>query len=197
MSVTDVEKDLENLTLTVVAHFDAPVEKAWQLWSDPRKLERWWGPPDYPATVLAHPALVQLRKALVTDDQVVLVLEHVPGVSLERLVELLGDDDPERSEMIGLELELLAGTAGLGRSTAVLVVEDDDRDADCRFDGERLCLAGGRFRVEAEWRDPSTGGTGVAPARRCGDASAARPGGTRRGPVASTAVRAYAWQRGR
>jgi uncharacterized protein YndB with AHSA1/START domain len=54
MSVTDVEKDLENLTLTVVAHFDAPVEKVWQLWSDPRKLERWWGPPTYPATVQEH-----------------------------------------------------------------------------------------------------------------------------------------------
>jgi uncharacterized protein YndB with AHSA1/START domain len=54
MSVNNVEKDFENLTLTVVAHFDAPVEKVWQLWSDPRKLERWWGPPTYPATVQAH-----------------------------------------------------------------------------------------------------------------------------------------------
>jgi uncharacterized protein YndB with AHSA1/START domain len=54
MSVNTVEKDFENLTLTVVAHFDAPVAKVWQLWSDPRKLERWWGPPTYPATVQAH-----------------------------------------------------------------------------------------------------------------------------------------------
>jgi len=29
------------------------VEWAWQLWADPRQLERWWGPPAYPATVLA------------------------------------------------------------------------------------------------------------------------------------------------
>ena len=54
MSVVDVQKDFENLTLTVIAHFDAPVEKVWQLWSDPRKLERWWGTPTYPATVQAH-----------------------------------------------------------------------------------------------------------------------------------------------
>ena len=54
MSVIDVEKDLENLTLIVVAHFDASVEQVWQLWSDPRKLERWWGPPTYPATVQVH-----------------------------------------------------------------------------------------------------------------------------------------------
>ena len=26
----------------------------WQLWADPRKLERWWGPPTYPATVVEH-----------------------------------------------------------------------------------------------------------------------------------------------
>jgi uncharacterized protein YndB with AHSA1/START domain len=26
----------------------------WELWSDPRKLERWWGPPTYPATVEKH-----------------------------------------------------------------------------------------------------------------------------------------------
>lgn len=54
MSVTSVEKDFDNLTLTVVAHFDAPVERVWQLWADPRQLERWWGPPSYPATVQEH-----------------------------------------------------------------------------------------------------------------------------------------------
>ena len=26
----------------------------WQLWADPRQLERWWGPPTYPATVVDH-----------------------------------------------------------------------------------------------------------------------------------------------
>jgi uncharacterized protein YndB with AHSA1/START domain len=26
----------------------------WQLWADPRQLERWWGPPSYPATVTSH-----------------------------------------------------------------------------------------------------------------------------------------------
>ena len=41
------------LTMTVRAEFDAPVDQVWQLWADPRKLERWWGPPTYPATVRA------------------------------------------------------------------------------------------------------------------------------------------------
>jgi uncharacterized protein YndB with AHSA1/START domain len=54
MTVTSVEKDLEALTMTVTAEYDVPVERAWQLWADPRQLERWWGPPTYPATVEQH-----------------------------------------------------------------------------------------------------------------------------------------------
>jgi uncharacterized protein YndB with AHSA1/START domain len=54
MSVTAVRKDTDNLTLTLDAEFDAPPERVWQLWADPRQLESWWGPPTYPATVTAH-----------------------------------------------------------------------------------------------------------------------------------------------
>ncbi len=54
MSVTDIHKDHEAKTMTITAEFDAPVERAWQLWADPRQLEQWWGPPTYPATVLEH-----------------------------------------------------------------------------------------------------------------------------------------------
>ncbi len=54
MSVTSVDKDLDGLTLTLVADFEASVEEVWQLWSDPRKLERWWGPPTHPATFERH-----------------------------------------------------------------------------------------------------------------------------------------------
>jgi uncharacterized protein YndB with AHSA1/START domain len=54
LSVTSVDTDYDNLTFTLVADFDAPIDQVWELWSDPRKLERWWGPPDYPATVETH-----------------------------------------------------------------------------------------------------------------------------------------------
>ena len=54
MTVTSVEQDTENLTLTLIADFDAPVERVWELWADPRQLERWWGPPTYPATMQEH-----------------------------------------------------------------------------------------------------------------------------------------------
>ena len=52
MTVTNVHKDTDALTLTITAEFDAPVERVWKIWEDPRQLERWWGPPTYPATVV-------------------------------------------------------------------------------------------------------------------------------------------------
>jgi uncharacterized protein YndB with AHSA1/START domain len=54
MSVTSVDTDYDNLTLTLIADFEAPIDQVWELWSDPRKLERWWGPPGYPATFEKH-----------------------------------------------------------------------------------------------------------------------------------------------
>ncbi|PRB14807.1 SRPBCC family protein [Microbacterium sp. MYb62] len=53
MPVTDVTTDAENLTMTVVADFAAPVERVWSAYSDPRQLERFWGPPGWPATFTA------------------------------------------------------------------------------------------------------------------------------------------------
>ncbi len=54
MSVTSVVKDYDSLTLTLIADFDATAGQVWQLWADPRQLERWWGPPSHPATVEEH-----------------------------------------------------------------------------------------------------------------------------------------------
>ena len=54
MTVTAVHKDPVALTLTVTAEFEASPERVWQLWADPRQLERWWGPPTYPATFTNH-----------------------------------------------------------------------------------------------------------------------------------------------
>lgn len=54
MTVTAVRKDPKALTMTVEAEFEAPPERVWQLWADARQLERWWGPPTYPATFTRH-----------------------------------------------------------------------------------------------------------------------------------------------
>ncbi|ROS73652.1 SRPBCC domain-containing protein [Cellulomonas sp. PhB143] len=54
MSVVSTSKDTENLTLTIVSELAAPPAAVWRLWSDPRRLERWWGPPTWPATFVDH-----------------------------------------------------------------------------------------------------------------------------------------------
>lgn len=51
---TTVHKDTSTLTMSFVAHFDASVERIWEMWANPRLLERWWGPPTYPATFEDH-----------------------------------------------------------------------------------------------------------------------------------------------
>jgi Activator of Hsp90 ATPase homolog 1-like protein len=52
MTVTAVRKHPGALTMAI--EFDASVERVWQVWADPRQLERWWGPPTNPATCARH-----------------------------------------------------------------------------------------------------------------------------------------------
>jgi uncharacterized protein YndB with AHSA1/START domain len=54
MPVTNVRKDTNALLMTITSEFEAPLEHIWRLWSEPRELERWWGPPTFPATVVEH-----------------------------------------------------------------------------------------------------------------------------------------------
>lgn len=53
MPVTDVRTDPQSLTMTVVADLAASVDRVWSAYSDPRQLERFWGPPGWPATFTA------------------------------------------------------------------------------------------------------------------------------------------------
>lgn len=52
--VIDVRHDVDNRTLTIVAQFTAVPARIWQVYADARQLEKVWGPPSYPATVVAH-----------------------------------------------------------------------------------------------------------------------------------------------
>jgi uncharacterized protein YndB with AHSA1/START domain len=54
MTIVSSVTDSDALTLTYVTEFDASIDRVWQLWSDPRQLERWWGPPTWPATFEQH-----------------------------------------------------------------------------------------------------------------------------------------------
>ena len=54
MPITSVHKDPDTLTMTVVADFAAPLQRLWDAYADPREIERFWGPPTYPATFTRH-----------------------------------------------------------------------------------------------------------------------------------------------
>lgn len=63
MTLVSIEQDPEELTLTLVADFPAPPSRLWQVWADPRQLERWWGPPTWPATFTEHDLAVGGRSS--------------------------------------------------------------------------------------------------------------------------------------
>ena len=54
MPLTSVAKDPAQLTLTVVGDFPVPQQRLWDAFADPRQLERFWGPPAWPATFTQH-----------------------------------------------------------------------------------------------------------------------------------------------
>lgn len=54
MPVTSLTSDPATLTLTVVGEYPVPLERLWRAWTDPRQLERFWGPPQWPATFTRH-----------------------------------------------------------------------------------------------------------------------------------------------
>jgi uncharacterized protein YndB with AHSA1/START domain len=56
--IVSTTKDPDALSFTIVTDLAAPPTRVWQIWSDPRQLERWWGPPTWPATVEQHDFVV-------------------------------------------------------------------------------------------------------------------------------------------
>ncbi len=54
MPITSVEKDLDAMTMTVVADFATTRERLWEAYTDPRQIERFWGPVEWPATFTRH-----------------------------------------------------------------------------------------------------------------------------------------------
>ena len=54
MPITSITSDPDSFTMTLIGDYPVPVERLWQAWSDPRQLERFWGPPEWPATFTRH-----------------------------------------------------------------------------------------------------------------------------------------------
>jgi uncharacterized protein YndB with AHSA1/START domain len=63
MPVVSTAQDPEGLSLTIVSELAASPARVWQVWVDPRQLERWWGPPTWPATFEEHQPVVGGRSS--------------------------------------------------------------------------------------------------------------------------------------
>ena len=119
MTVTSVHKDTDALTMTVTAELDATVERAWQLWADPRQLERWWGPPTYPATVVDHD--------LQPGGRVTYFMTGPEGDTSRGWWEILAVDPPRRLEMKdGFADESGAPNDAMPTMTMVLTLTERD-----------------------------------------------------------------------
>ncbi len=54
MPITDVISNAQDLTLSVIADYPVSVTRLWDAYADPRQLERFWGPVEWPATFTRH-----------------------------------------------------------------------------------------------------------------------------------------------
>ena len=54
MPITSVTSDPAAFTLTIVADYPVAVERLWDAYADPRQLERFWGPVEWPAKFTRH-----------------------------------------------------------------------------------------------------------------------------------------------
>jgi uncharacterized protein YndB with AHSA1/START domain len=123
MTVTSVRKDPDALTMKLDAEFDATPERVWQLWADPRQLERWWGPPSYPATVTAHDlrtgGRVEYHMTGPAGDQPRGFWDVIEVDAPHRLVFRDGfanDDGSRNTDMPGSEARVTISDAGGGRT---------------------------------------------------------------------------------
>ena len=133
MTVTSVHKDPEALTLAITTELAATVERAWELWADPRQLERWWGPPTYPATVVDHD--------LVPGGRVTYFMTGPGGEKFGGYWQVLATEPPHRLELKdGFADE--SGAPNDAMPTTITVVTLTERD-------------GGGTRMVIETRFPS------------------------------------------
>lgn len=122
MPLTHVSNDPTAKTVTSIAEFDAPVERAWQLFADPRQLEQWWNPPGFPLTITDHDLSVGgMLRAFVTmpDGQKIHAYWRITAVdapiSMDWEDGFLDDDlDPNPDMPVSIMQLTLADRAGGG-----------------------------------------------------------------------------------
>jgi len=136
MTVTAVRKDPDALTMTLDAEFEASPERVWQLWADPRKLERWWGPPTYPATFTKHDlapgSRVEYHMTGPEGDEPKGYWDIVEVSPPHRLVVHDGfrnDDGTDNTDLPGNEFSVTIVEAGEGRTRMSIESQFPSREA--------------------------------------------------------------------
>jgi len=111
MPLISVAKDPEALTMTIVSEFPVPVERLWDAYADPRQLEKFWGPPGWPATFTRHDMSVGGRSAYAMegpDGEVSRGYWEVLSVDAGKAFEVrdgfAADDGSENTEMPSMRM---------------------------------------------------------------------------------------------
>ncbi len=58
MPIISVTRDLDAPSITVVAEYPVSAERLWEAYTDARQIERFWGPPEFPAVFTRHEPVV-------------------------------------------------------------------------------------------------------------------------------------------
>lgn len=113
MPVTSVTSDPETLTMTLVGDYPVSVERLWEAFADPRQLERFWGPPGWPATFSRHDMAEGGRSIYTmtgpggeTSTGYWTFISIDPGHSIEVLDGFAGDDGEANDEMPSMIMRL-------------------------------------------------------------------------------------------
>ncbi|MBM4185381.1 MAG: SRPBCC domain-containing protein [Gemmatimonadetes bacterium] len=80
MPITSIISNASTLTLTVIADYPVPVERLWDAYADPRQLERFWGPEQWPATFTRHDMAVGGESHYYSAESGGMGLEYEAGV---------------------------------------------------------------------------------------------------------------------
>jgi uncharacterized protein YndB with AHSA1/START domain len=163
MPLTNVDKDLDNLTLTVIADFDAPVEAVWELWANPEKLGLWWGPPSWETTFEPYEMSVgaEMRHVFSGPDG---ESEHgvwrIEAVDPPRSLELSDadvDDEGKPNDdfaLTGITMTLAAADGGTRMTVRSMFFSRDGMEAMAEGFAEGLKLSVGR--MEALLAEPAS-----------------------------------------
>ena len=132
MPITSITSEPDSLTLTLVGDYPVPVERLWAAWSDPRQLERFWGPPEWPATFTRHDLVAGGRSEyhMTGPDGSraagYWLIEHVdPGKRIEVVDGFAAEDGTPNEEMPTMRMELtFEPTDGGSRFVSVTTFPD-------------------------------------------------------------------------